>query len=276
MKSGSFIFIVSIIFFVFRLDAQIRYLPADTVIFNRFLQYSEQGDHSIVHTAFFFMDAPYVSGTLEDDSEEQLQVNLRELDCVTFVENVIALYLMLQSNRKTFDSFCHILQQIRYRNGVVDGYLSRLHYFSEWLYNNCEKGIINLPVIPACSVFTPAVTFMSTHCDAYPALKSHPDWCRQMITIEKSIRDMKFCYIPKEQIRDSETSFKTGDIIAITTYLNGLDVAHTGFALVQHGSVYLLHASSEVKKVVVSDETLHDYLARRKNHSGLMAARINF
>jgi hypothetical protein len=268
--------IVSGFFFTFPIVAQVRYLPEDIVVFERFLNYSRQGDRSIAHTARFFMDTPYVGGTLEGDDEEQLRVNLRELDCVTFVENVIALHIMLQGNNQTFFNFCNILQAIRYRDGILDGYLSRLHYFSEWLYNNCEKGIINLPVIPACSVFTPAVTFMSTHCDAYPALKSHPDWCRQMITIEKSIRDMKFCYIPKEQIRDSETSFKTGDIIAITTYLNGLDVAHTGFALVQHGSVYLLHASSEVKKVVVSDETLHDYLARRKNHSGLMAARINF
>jgi len=275
MKSGLFIFIVLGFFFVFRLDAQIKFLPEDTVIFNRFLQYSKQGNRSILHTANFFLNTPYVGGTLEDDGEEQLRINLRELDCVTFVENVTALHLMLQSDRHTFDNFCRILQQIRYRNGVIDGYLSRLHYFSEWLDNNRQKGIISLPAIPACCNFTTKVNFMSTHCDAYPALKNNPEWCRQMTAIEKNIYELKLCFIPKEQLKDSETNLKTGDIIAITTVLNGLDIAHTGIATVHNGRVYLLHASSEIKKVVISDEPLHDYLAKRKNNSGVMVGRIN-
>jgi len=260
-------------FFIFPIDAQVRHLPEDTVIFRKFLQYAQQGDHSIIHTARFFSDTPYTGGTLEGDSVEQLAVNLRELDCVTFVENVIALHLMLQSER-TYDNFCRILQQIRYRNGVIDGYLSRLHYFSEWLDDNRQKGIISLPAIPGCRDFSPAVSFMSTHCDHYPALKTRPDWCRQMTAIENNINRLKVCYIPKEQVKNYEKSLQNGDIIAITTHIQGLDVAHTGFAVVQNGRLYLLHASSEAKKVVVSDETLHDYLARRKNHSGVMVARI--
>ena len=86
---------------------------------------------------------------------------------------------------------------------------------------------------------------------------------------------MKLCYIPKEQLKNYETNFQNDDIIAITTHIQGLDVAHTGVALVQNGRVYLLHASSEAKKVIVSNETLHDYLARRKNHSGVIIARIH-
>jgi hypothetical protein len=268
------IFLISGMVFTPRLNAQIRYLPEDTVVFNRFLQYARQGDYSMIHTARFFIDTPYVGGTLEDDSEEQLRVNLRELDCVTFVENTTALYLMLQSNRHTFDNFCSILQRIRYRDGIINGYLSRLHYFTEWLGNNRQKEIINLPAVPGCHSFTPEVSYMSTHCDAYPALKTHPDWCSQMSAIEKSINELNFCYIPKEQLKDSETHFNTGDIIAITTHTAGLDVAHTGLALVQNGRVYLFHASSEAKKVVISEETLHDYLARIKNHSGILTGRL--
>ena len=275
MKSRLFIFIVLVVFIVIRLDAHTKYLPEDTVIFNRFLQYSEQGNRSIIYTANFFMNTPYVGHTLEGDSEEQLRINLRELDCVTFVENVIALHLMLQSERHTFDNFCRILQQIRYRNGIIDGYLSRLHYFSEWLDNNRQKGIISLPAIPGCHDFTTKVSYISSHCDAYPALKANPEWCKQMINIEKSIHELKLFSIPKERLKDSEASLKTGDIIAITTHANGLDIAHTGLALVQNGRVYLLHASSEVKKVIISNETLHDYLARLKNHSGVIVARIN-
>jgi hypothetical protein len=262
-------------FFTFPMFAQVRYLPEDTVIFHRFLQYSELGDSSILRTAQFFLNTPYVGGTLEGDSVERLRVKLRELDCVTFVENVVALHLMLQSDQHTFANFCNILQKIRYRDGVIDGYLSRLHYTSEWHDNNRKKGILSLPAIPACRSFTPEVSFMSSHCDAYPALKTHPEWCRQIVEIEKNIHQLSLCYIPKEQVKDSEPHLQTGDIIGITTLIKGLDVSHTGLVLVQNGRAYLLHASSDAKKVVVSDETLHDYLAGRKNHSGILVARIN-
>ena len=275
MTSKFFIFIGLGLFFVSRLDAQVKYLPEDTVIFHRFLQYAQQGDKSIGRTAQFFMNTPYVGGTLEGDEKEALRINLRELDCVTFVENVLSLHLLLQSDEHSFQNFCCILQHIRYRNGIVDGYLSRLHYFSEWLDNNRQMGMINLPAIPVCREFTTKVSFMSTNCNSYPALKSNTELCKQMAAIEKSIHDMKLCYIPKEQMKVAEASLKTGDIIAITTLINSLDISHTGIAIVQNGSVYLLHASSEAKKVILSDETLFDYLANRKNNSGVMVARIN-
>ena len=256
------------------LDSQVHYLPEDTVIFNRFLQYSKQGDNSLLHTARFFMNTPYVAGTLEGDNEERLRVNLRELDCVTFVENSIALHLMLQSDDSTFDNFCRILQHIRYRDGVADGYLSRLHYFSEWLDNNRQKGIITLPLTPACRSFNPDVSYMSAHCGSYPALKTNLDLCRQMNDIEKNINILNFCYTPKENVKDLGENIQTGNIIAITTHINGLDISHTGFALIQNGKAYLLHASSDVKKVTVSDEPLHDYLARFKNNSGIIQGKL--
>jgi hypothetical protein len=263
------------IYFTIPLNAQVRYLPEDTVIFERFLQYAEKGDRSILRTARFFMDTPYVGGTLEGDSVERLRVNLRELDCVTFVENVVALHLMLQSEQHTFAGFCSILQHIRYRDGVIDGYLSRLHYTSEWHDNNRKKGMISQPAIPARREFVPSVSFMSTHCDAYPALKTNPEWCRQIVAIEKKINELKLFYIPKEQVKDCDTYLQTGDIIGITTTIKGLDISHTGLVVMQDGKAYLLHASSEAKKVVMSDETLHDYLAERKNNLGIVVARMN-
>jgi len=258
-------------------NAQVHYLPEDTVIFNRFLQYSRSRDakHCVSTTALYFINTPYIAGTLEGDSDERLRVNLRELDCVTFVETVIALHLMLQSDNQTFDNYCRILQNIRYRNGIINGYLSRLHYFSEWLENNRQKEIISLPVIPpACSSFTPNVSFMSNNCNSYPALKDNANLCKQMSEFEKNVNLLNFCYTPKEQVKGLGTNIKTGDIIAITTRIKGLDIVHTGFAYIQNGKTHLLHASSDAKKVLISDETLHEYLARYKNHTGIIQARI--
>lgn len=260
--------------FAFPTEAQIAFTREDTVIFHRFLKYAEQGDADMTRTARFFMNSPYVGGTLEGDSAERLRINLREFDCVTFAENATALYLMLQSGDRSFENFCRILQRIRYRGGVADGYLSRLHYTCDWLSDNVRKGVVSLPKFSRCQNYAPAVSFMSTHCDKYPALKDRPDWCADMAKTEQRINSLRFCFIPKEQVNASESEFRNGDIIAITTHIPGLDVAHVGFAAVQNGKVYLLHASTEAKKVVVTDETLSEYLMRRKNHSGIIVARV--
>ena len=246
----------------------------DSLIFERFLQYSQQGDRSIIHTAQFFMGAPYVSGTLEGDSVERLRVNLRELDCFTLVENVIALYLMLQGDDRSFDNFCTHLQRIRYRNGILNGYLSRLHYTSEWIDYNNRKGILNLPKSALSNAFAPNVSFMSSHCDLYPALKTHPSWCAEIRQTEDHINQLQLFYIRKEQVKNAANDICDGDMIAITTHIKGLDVAHVGFALVRNGKIFLFHASSETKKVIVSGETLYEYLMNRKNHSGIIVARI--
>ncbi len=256
------------------IDAQIRYTQDDSTVFERFLQYSKQGNNSIIHTARFFMDVPYVGGTLEGDSVEHLRVNLRELDCFTFMETVIALHLMLQSKELSFERFCNNLQYIRYRGGILDGYLSRLHYTSEWLSDNQHKGILDLPELPSCQVFSPNISFMSSHCDLYPALKAHPAWCKAILQTETDINKLQLTYIPKELVNATSQNIRNGDIIAITTRIKGLDIAHVGFALIRDKKVYLLHASSEAKKVIISDETLYDYLMNRKNHSGIIVARM--
>ena len=38
--------------------------------------------------------------------------------------------------------FIKNLETIRYRNGVLDGYPSRLHYFTDWIRNNEQKGLV--------------------------------------------------------------------------------------------------------------------------------------
>ncbi len=259
--------------FVCSIGAQPLYTAEDTVIFRRFSEYAKQGDIDIIQTALFFTDTPYVGGTLEGDSVERLRVNLHEFDCTTFSETVIALYLTQQSDDPSFRTFCDILQRIRYRDGILNGYLSRLHYASDWLDNNRQKGIFSLSKLSQCQTFVPDVSFMSTHCDKYPALNDRPGWCKAMKETEKQVNALRICYIPKDRVKASEPELRNGDIIVITTHIKGLDAAHMGFALVRNGSVYLLHASSEAKKVIVTGETLHEYLARRKNHSGIIVAR---
>jgi hypothetical protein len=254
-------------------QAQPLYQSEDKAVFASFVQYAETGNHDISRLASFFMDTPYAGGTLEGDSAERLRINLRELDCFTFVENILTLHLLLNDTDHSFERYCNILEKIRYRNGKLDGYLSRLHYTSEWLCDNAKKGILQLPVLPASKSFSPAVSFMSTHCDNYQALKANPTWCAKILHIEKEVNRLDLKYIPKENIHRN-VGIQDGDIIAITTHIKGLDISHVGFALCKNGVIYLLHASSEAKKVVVSSEPLSEYLAKRKNHSGVVVGRF--
>ena len=81
-------------------------------------------------------------------------------------------------------------------------------------------------------------------------------------------------YIPKKNLREYENKLKDGDIVAITTHIDGLDVMHVGFVVWINNRVRLLHASSREEKVIISEETLEDYLQSNKSATGIMVARM--
>jgi len=95
--------------------------------------------------AQWFKGTPYLAGTLDQNKEEQLVINLQGLDCVTYVETVIALSQTIKGGILNNEAFYRYLEKLRYRDGNMDGYASRLHYFSDWLLNNHKKGILTLP-----------------------------------------------------------------------------------------------------------------------------------
>ena len=52
-----------------------------------------------------FLGVPYVASTLENNTDERLVINLRQLDCTTFVENVLTLTLCTQNGKTTLPIF---------------------------------------------------------------------------------------------------------------------------------------------------------------------------
>jgi hypothetical protein len=67
---------------------------------------------------------------------------------------------------------------------------------------------------------------------------------------------------------------RSGDIIALTTSIKGLDITHTGIATREaDGRIHLLHASTGSMEVEVSKLPLTDYLKDIKNNTGIMVAR---
>jgi len=258
-------------------DTEIIQNPEDSVIFQKVITRFQGKKLSvgelIIAIGKSFEGTPYVANTLENNPEEKLVVNLREFDCTTFAENCLALARTIKSGNPTYRQFLQNLQQIRYRNGKRNQYPSRLHYFSDWLYNNAEKNIISLPVTANSSDFPNHVNFMSKHPESYQCLKTNAEFIGQIEQTENNISARKYFFIPKEKVAATENELHEGDIAGITTNISGLDIVHTVLLTRVNGRIHILHASSSAKKVVLSDEPLADYLAKHKIQTGIMVGR---
>ncbi len=222
-----------------------------------------------------FLGTPYVAKTLEIGKTESLVVNLHGLDCTTFVENVLAFSLLLKNGQSSFDDFTQALETIRYKDGELDGYASRLHYFSEWIANNESKGLLkDITNEIGGKEITKPINFMSTHRDLYPFLSDDANF-EKIKASENYLNEQVICVLAQEDILANEHLIKSGDIIALTTSIKGLDITHTGIATREKdGRIHLLHAST-VGKVVVSKLPLVNYLKKIKSNTGIMVARVS-
>jgi len=231
-------------------------------------------DQLMLEIGKFFLGTPYVVGTLETKGAERLVINLGEFDCVTFVENVTALSRCVKSRQKSFEAFRRVIKEIRYRNGRLQGYASRLHYFSDWIQDNQKKGIVrDITAKIGGKSYRKTINFMTTHSDLYPALKDVMI-LRRMKSVERAISRRSLYSVPKRFVRTLEDQIQDGDVIAITTNTEGLDVQHVGFAVRVKNRIHLLHASSAERKVVLSKQTLYRYLMQSRVCSGIRVARI--
>ncbi|MFW5822942.1 MAG: N-acetylmuramoyl-L-alanine amidase-like domain-containing protein, partial [Tangfeifania sp.] len=205
---------------------------------------------------------------------EQLVVNLREMDCTTFAENCLAIAKTIQSGTHTFEQFTQELKDIRYRNGNIDGYPSRLHYFSDWIFDNQQKRLIkDVSKEITATPYDKDIDFMSTHPGSYKQLKDSTSLVEKIAEQEKDINSRQYFYIPETIITEVENQLMDGDIVGITTSVEGLDISHVGILVRKAGRIHLMHASSLAEEVVISEETLEGYLLNSKPATGIMVAR---
>lgn len=280
LTKSFFLFFLMLLGFLTKIEAQqITCSLEDKSLFENKISDLEQtkasslGD-TIALVGQSFLGTPYVEKTLEVGDTETLVVNFGGLDCTTFVENVLAFSLMLQNQQKDFEDFAENLETVRYRNGNLEGYPSRLHYFTEWIRNNEKKGLVKDITAELGGVeLEKAINFMGTHRNLYPFLASDENY-EAMLAVEKDIAEEKLCYLPQDQIEGKEHLIKSGDILALATSIKGLDVTHTGIAIHQtDGRLHLLHASSKNGEVEISELPLADYLKNIKSNIGIIVAR---
>jgi hypothetical protein len=224
---------------------------------------------------------PYVGQTLEVNPTEQLVVNLRQLDCTTFVETAIALAMTQKQGSTRYADYCRNLTRIRYRNGVLDGYPSRNHYFTQWIESNEKQGLVKERTLPTAisQRQTVSINYMSQHPNLYPMLRDDKPAQEQIRRFEQETSGKQVRYIPRVNLNKGRQTplglIKDGDILAIVTRKQGLDTSHIGFALWgKDGKLHLLNASQIHKKVVSEPMTLFEYMGKHPSQLGIRVIEV--
>ncbi len=258
-----------------------HFAPEDLQIFNQYLSYIKpfknlSKTEVLEKTATFFLGKPYEAHTLEIPVRETLVVNLRAFDCTTFVETVIALSRTALSAIPSFNTYLTELQNIRYRNGMISGYASRLHYTSDWVYENERGGTLeNISAALGGTREEKTIGFMSAHRGAYRQLKDDDVTWREIVDREKEINGRGgFAFLPKENVAITAPLIPHMAMIGFTTDIPGLDVSHTGFTFREGERLTFIHASSARQKVVIDEKTLSDYCTGQKSCTGILVSQI--
>jgi hypothetical protein len=233
---------------------------------------------SIVRFGRALEGAPYLEHSLEGPGPEVCRVTTQGFDCVTFMETSLDLARTIRAGhgggRPTPEDLQEAVTHTRYRAGHLSGYVSRLHYTSDWIADNVAKNVVEDVTPSLGGVRLPVeVGFMSTHPDKYPALAADSALVDSMRRIERRINVTPRTFVPKARVAAIESRLESGDLVAITTSIPGLDYSHTGLIVRDAGGARFMHASSARGKVVI-DTTLSAYLARGpKSNTGITVLR---
>ncbi len=224
-----------------------------------------------------FIGYPYKSGTLEGQGEEICRFDLTGFDCFTLVESTLCLSRIYTKGLHNIEDFVDELIYTRYRNGILDGYPSRLHYTADWAFDNIKKNVVEDLTKELGGIKLPVnVSFMSSNPDLYHALEGNKPYIDKIKSIENEINSRNYYYIPKHKIKEIEPFIRNADIICIATNKKGLDYSHVGLAYIEETKktkkARLIHASSKQKKVII-DKTISEYLSESSNSIGITILR---
>lgn len=191
---------------------------------------------AIARLAESFMGSPYLAGSLDGAGPEQLQLDLTRFDCMLFIEQLLALALS-----DSFDQFVEHTRNLRYRDGRVS-YCTRQHYFHDWVQSAQSQNLLETTSVwPGEISRSLPLNFMSEQRQLYRPMQSQElfDCIRRR---EKS-RQVVQHYVPLNAIESVLPRVQSGDLFAIATRIEGLDVTHTGVLIREGASVDAIHAA---------------------------------
>lgn len=215
------------------------------------------------------LGTPYVAHTLEGD-EELLTINIDELDCTTFIETLYALTRTTMNGRYSWRDYAAHLENLRYRNGQMGDYSTRLHYISEWILNNSTRGNLREVTadLPHATHLVKTIDFMSKHKDSYRSLKDDSAMVEKIKSYEMALHNHRMPYLKKTWLGDKavKAALRDGDFVGLVTKTEGLDISHLGILHKDDkGEIFLLDASMGGGKVMLEKKNLRDHLSGSKS-----------
>ncbi|MEN3040268.1 MAG: N-acetylmuramoyl-L-alanine amidase-like domain-containing protein [Bacteroidia bacterium] len=209
---------------------------------------------------------PYGSGGAGLQPHEVL-LNLEQMDCMTAVENLMALHIAYQNGMPTLQGFSEALVNVRYDATPPCRLEDRLHYlshsFMKWELAGWGTWL------PLGVPDTRPIRYISANPKKYSGFT---DWSR-IRTIEEKLSHRPRYYIPSKEIQNWLPALKNGDLIAFVSPKDGLDVSHVGIFFWVGERATFAHASLLAKKWVFGED-LCAYLDRRgENVKGITVFR---
>ncbi|MCX7908944.1 MAG: DUF1460 domain-containing protein [Ignavibacteria bacterium] len=219
--------------------------------------------------ALLFKDIPYQGGTLENGETEQCIITFEGFDCVTFFEVSLCIARILKKNNLEYKDLVNEVTYTRYRDGIIQDFTSRLHYSSDWIFDNEKKLVVKDKTkdLGGEKIFF-KLNFMSENPSFYKQLQNNPKFIEKIKEVETAINSRPYYVVPKEKIVHIEKKLKNGDIVFFATNKKGLDYSHVGICIVDNEKRRLLHASSK-KGNVVLDKSIQEYVMENKSVTGI-------
>ncbi|MEY4646734.1 MAG: hypothetical protein RIQ98_570 [Bacteroidota bacterium] len=212
-----------------------------------------------------FLGRPYQGHMLSSGNPERLITSQEAFDCVTFIEHSLATKISNADPNKWVSALKHV----RYAGDSVQ-FEKRYHYFSDAM-RNLGFSLIQDP--KHHSIATKDFSFLSNY------LKDKGDKTVNIGLLamrEGQLKAEKFEYTSIKDLPFLLPLIQDGDLIGLVGKKDHLDFLHTAIAVKKGTQVHLLHASQEKKKVIVSDETLTDYLKSHRQFIGISVFRPKF
>lgn len=226
-----------------------------------------------------FENVPYGGGS-QGCPQAHTLVNVRQMDCMTFVENFWALaftrHLVAQmkvkpSDEDAFAMYVQNLNAIRYYEGKNIRNEDRIQYLTSGFIQLEKAGVLTAVGKETGKPLTKKINYVSANRAKFGGFT---DWTF-IQSKEREMSEYTYHTFTKSDLDDYAKVARNGDLVGLVTTVSGLDVSHCGVITIRNGKVYMTHASS-VKKHLVVAQDLNEYLSNRTTISGIVVYRPLF
>jgi hypothetical protein len=220
---------------------------------------------TLVEISKRFIGKPYRANMLSNGNPEVLVTSLEAFDCVTLLENSLA----IKYANGVASFYPKALMHVRYAGDSLY-YEKRYHYFTDAMQSLGYPLIIDSKHV---TQIRKDFSFLSTYLRKQSVISVDLGLLENR---ERALAKKAFQYTAVVDLPTLIPLIQSGDLVAFVTSNPHLDFLHTGMLVRQNNVIRLLHASQDKKQVVLSDESLQAYLKSHPKFIGICVFRPIF